>query len=534
MLGGGAVAAALSGCSSSTHHAAGSTTSAPGSTTLSRPGSSTTATQPASTSTTLGPATDGDWAALRSSMSGGVARPGDAAYGTERLVFNPLFDALSPQGIARCGSAADVAACLRFAVDHGLPFAIRGGGHSFGGYSTGTGLVLDMTRMSQVIAAGNGTATVGAGARLIDVYAGLAADGVMIPAGSCPTVGIAGLTLGGGVGVISRKYGLTIDNLVGAEVVLADGRTVTCDATHEPDLFWALRGGGAGSFGVVTAFTFRTNPAPSLALGGLHWPWSAAHEVLAAWLGWAPAAPDELWSNALLLAQDAKGAGVEPTVRVGAVFVGSSGELKSHLDDLVARVGQPPIGRTGHTSGFLAAMQYEGGCSGMSVAACRLPSQGPAGRLAREASVARSEYLSTPFPAAGISAVVDAVARRQADPMLAGGGAAFDAYGGAINRVAADATAFVHRSPICGALFNGTFAAGAPSSVVDANRTWVDGLGSAVAPFVNGEAYQNYVDPRRTDWAHSYYGSNLPRLRRVKAEYDPGDVFRFAQSIPLP
>ncbi|HEY4376607.1 MAG TPA: FAD-binding oxidoreductase, partial [Acidimicrobiales bacterium] len=461
----------------------------------------------------------------------------DAGYDADRLLFNPLFDGVHPQGIARCGSAADVAACLAFTEAHGVPFAVRGGGHSFGGYSTSTGLVIDLTPMSQVAVGPGSTAQIGAGARLIDVYAGLADHGVMIPAGSCPTVGIAGLTLGGGVGVVSRKYGLTIDNLQAAEVVLADGRTVTCDDRHEPDLFWALRGGGAGSFGVVTSFTFRTRPAPSLALGGLHWPWSAAGAVLSAWLDWAPTAPDELWSNALLLAQDTVPSGHgkeggEPTVRVGAVYVGSSGGLASLLDDLVRRVGHAPISRTGHTAGYLDAMRYEGGCSDRSIAQCRLPSQGPAGQLAREASVARAEYLGAKLPDAGIQVIVDAVTRRQADPGLSGGGAAFDAYGGAINRVPPTATAFVHRNPRCGVLLNGTLPAGSEQSVVDANAAWVDGLGMALKPYVDGEAYQNYVDPRRPDWAQAYYGANLARLREVKRRYDPHNRFHFAQSIP--
>ncbi|MCU1355115.1 MAG: FAD-binding oxidoreductase [Acidimicrobiales bacterium] len=450
-------------------------------------------------------------------MRGGVTRPPDRTYAADRVLFNPLFDGIRPQGIAHCATAAEVATSLAFARHHGLPFTARSGGHSFGGYSTSQGLVIDLEPANQVQVQGNGTATVGSGARLGDVYARLADRGVMIPAGSCPSVGIAGLTLGGGVGVVARKYGLTIDNLRAAEIVVADGRTLTCDANREPDLFWALRGGGGGNFGIVTSFTFATHPAPTLALASIHWPWSAAGAVLSAWLDWAPSAPDELWSNALLLAGDDKRAGVEPTVRIGAAFVGAAGALRDLLDSLVATVGAAPSSRSGRTVSYLDAMTYEGG-----------------GSTAREASVARSEYLAAKLPPAGIQTVVDAVARRQADPQLGGGGAAFDAYGGAINRVAPAATAFVHRDPLCGVLFNGTFADDAAPVVVEANRSWVDDLGSAVKPYVNGEAYQNYIDPRRADWADAYYGRNLDRLRAVKGRYDPDDVFHFAQSIPLP
>ena len=516
LLGVATVATGLGACSGSSDDGSGPASSTD-STTKARPSTTTGPKATTTSSTQPAPPSEADWTALGEAVRGGVTRPPDRAYEADRVLFNPLFDGIRPQGIAHCATAAEVAASLAFARRHGLPFTARSGGHSFGGYSTSQGLVIDLEPANQVQVQGDGTATIGAGARLGDVYARLADRGVMIPAGSCPSVGIAGLTLGGGVGVVARKYGLTIDNLWAVEIVVADGRTLTCDANREPDLFWALRGGGGGNFGIVTSFTFATHPAPTLALGSIHWPWSAAGAVLSAWLDWAPSAPDELWSNALLLAGDDKRAGVEPTVRVGAAFVGPAAALRDLLDGLVAAVGTAPSSRSGRTAGYLDAMTYEGG-----------------GSDAREASVARSEYLVARLPPAGIQTVVDAVARRQADPQLAGGGAAFDAYGGAINRVAPGATAFVHRDPLCGVLFNGTFADDAAPVVVEANRSWVDELGSAMKPYVNGQAYQNYIDPRRTDWADAYYGRNLDRLRAVKGRYDPDDVFHFAQSIPLP
>jgi FAD/FMN-containing dehydrogenase len=535
LLGGSAAAVGLGACSGSSGDGDGTATTRRGSTTTRGSTSSTGATSTSTTgatTTTAGStaATEADWTALARALPAGLTRPSDRRYPVDKQLFNPLFDGVRPQGIAHCRSAADVATCLRFAEDHGVPFAVRGGGHSFAGYSTSTGLVIDLGAMSGIGVGRSGSADVGAGARLIDVYAGLAGHGVMIPAGSCPSVGIAGLTLGGGVGVVSRKYGLTIDSLDAVEIVLADGRQVTCDADHEPDLFWALRGAGGGSFGVVTSFRFRTNPAPSLALGGMRWPWGAAERVLEAWQEWAPSAPDELWSNALLLAGDERGG--DPTVRVGAVYVGSSDALDGLLADLARRVGVAPSHRYRLHKGYLDAMRFEGGCSDTSVRACRPASEG--GSLAREASVARAEYLAKPLSAHGRSVVVDAVERHQRDPQLRGGGVAFDAYGGAINRVAPDATAFVHRTPICGVLLNGTFPDDAPAAMVDAARAWVDGLGRDLAGEVDGEAYQNYVDPRRTDWAAAYYGSNLARLQRVKAHYDPHDRFHFPQSIPLP
>ena len=148
---------------------------------------------------------------------------------------------------------------IAFVRAHDLPIAARSGGHSYAGYSTGTGLVCDVTAMHRVTVNGAaGTATVGAGARLIDLYAALAPHGVCVPGGSCPTVGIAGLTLGGGQGVVGRRFGLTCDVLTSLQVVTAAGDLLTCDANEHADLYWACRGGGGGNFGVATSFTFAT------------------------------------------------------------------------------------------------------------------------------------------------------------------------------------------------------------------------------------------------------------------------------------
>src|SRR5579885_2702146 len=204
-----------------------------------------TATAIRSTPAPTATATDNDWAQLASALQGSLIRSDNPRYLTALQLFDPRYDSVRPAGIAYCASATDVQTCLAFVRRFSVPFAIRSGGHSYAGYSTTTGLIVDVTGMHAItVDAAGGTATIGAGARLIDVYAALAQQGMALPAGSCPTVGIAGLTLGGGVGVIGRKFGLTCDNLLSAQVVVADGRILTCDANHDPDLFWALRGGG--------------------------------------------------------------------------------------------------------------------------------------------------------------------------------------------------------------------------------------------------------------------------------------------------
>ena len=184
---------------------------------------------------------------------------------------------------------------VQWAVSNGVPLRARSGGHSYAGFSTLSGGVqLDLRNLRGIsVDTRNRTATIGAGSQLIDVYAALAAHGVTIPAGSCPSVGIAGHALGGGMGLAGRQFGLTTDNILSAQIVTADGRVRTASSKSNPDLYWALRGGGGGNFGVVTSLTLRVHPVPGTVAGFIvNWPWSQAANALAAWQAWAPhAAP---------------------------------------------------------------------------------------------------------------------------------------------------------------------------------------------------------------------------------------------------
>ncbi len=472
-----------------------------------------------------------DWSGLARSLQGTLVRPGSPQYPTARQIFSPRFDSVQPAGIAYCASPADVQTCLAFVQRYGLPLAIRSGGHSYAGYSTTTGLVLDVTRMNAVkVDASAGTATIGAGTRLIDVYSALARKGLALPAGSCPTVGVAGLTLGGGAGVLDRKFGLTCDNMLAAQVVTADGRALTCDASHNPALFWALRGGGGGNFGVVTSFTFQVHPVATLSLFTIRWPWSSAAAVVNTWQNWAPHAPDDLWSNCLLDAPADKSA--RPIVQVNGVYVGDVAGLNPLLQQLTGQINTAPISNYVSGASLLDTMLYEAGCYGKTVAECHLPSQNPQGQVQRDTSAVKSDYFTGILPGQGITNLVQAIERRHASSTLSEGGIGMDAYGGAINRVAADATAFVHRNAIFSAQYSASWNASDPSSVVAANRSWLTDTWQSMRPYASGQAYQNYVDPDLTDWQQAYYGSNLPRLRQIKATYDPNNFFHFAQSIP--
>jgi hypothetical protein len=467
------------------------------------------------------------WSDLARSLDGTLVLPSASAYADAKLVYNLRFAGVDPAALAFCASSSDVGRCIAFARDHGLAAAARSGGHSYGGYSTCPGLVIDVSGMNTVTAdAGSMTAVIGAGTQLVDVYTQLSNAGMLLPAGSCPTVGIAGLTLGGGVGVVGRKYGLTCDNLMALDVVTADGRLLACSADENADLFWASRGGGGGNFGIATSFTFGVHPLPALSLFTVNWPWTAATDVFGAWQEWTETAVDGVWSNVQL--QSAGGSGLN--VRSNGVFVGNPDELTAVLQPLLAAA--PPTSQFVGSDSYLHTMLVEAGCEDLSVGQCHLAGATAAGTLPRSSFAATSAYLISALSDEGVAAALQSIEQlHDAVPQL-GGGLVFDAYGGVINSVAPGATAFVHRDALCAMQASTSWGPDSPSSTVDAAQTWLADTTRAMAPFVSRSAYQNYIDPTLVDWATAYYGSNLSRLVAVKRRYDPDDFFHFAQSIP--
>jgi hypothetical protein len=391
--------------------------------------------------------------------------------------------------------------------------------------------VIDVSNLNQVsVMAGQTQALVGAGTQLLPLYSRLGAAGLLLPGGSCPTVGIAGLALGGGIGVFGRAYGMTCDNIASLTVVTADGVRRTCAPNQHSDLYWACRGGGGGNFGVVTSFTFAVHPIPPVALFTLEWPWAEAAAVLDAWLHWISAAPNELWSNCQLFADGQTGAG---DLRVTGVFAGTPAACTSALAPLLGSLAAPTYQFVGPED-YLRAMMIEAGCENDTVGQCDLPTRSATGILTRSAFAAKSTYINEPFSTAGTAAMINAVESLGTEVPQVGGGIVFDGYGGRISEMGPADTAFVHRDAIACAQYSVSYGSAAPpATVVAAARSWLEGTQSAFAPFAAG-SYQNYIDPSLPNWAEAYYGANLARLRQVKRHYDPDDVFHFAQSIPLP
>ncbi|MFI5562481.1 FAD-binding oxidoreductase [Amycolatopsis japonica] len=441
----------------------------------------------------------GPWERLRARLAGELFRPGDPGYDEKRLGFFSLYDHRLPAGVAVCANEDDVRHCVDFAAKQRIPIAARSGGHSYAGYSiVDEGLVVDLSRLNAVRILPGGRAEIGAGAQLGGVYEALAAAGRALPAGSCPQVGIAGLTLGGGIGVLGRKYGLTCDNVESVRFVGADGKACLVSEETAPDLLWALRGGGGGNFGIVTSLTFRTAAARTLTNFNLVFPPAALAALVAAWQEWQPAMPDELWAGMGLGAAAAN---------CGGCFVGSAAQVNPLLDDLVRRVGVQPTKREVTEQGHLATMRTFAQESAF-----------PAAVAERGEYVATSRMLTHPVPDPDALAALLA-----SDPHLY---SIVDAYGGAIARVPSSESCFPHRS----ALGSVQIIRGLEGGEAYARQV-IGGVRDELGREYGPAGYINYIDPEMPEWAKAYYGESLPRLRRVARKYDPDGLFAFEQGL---
>jgi FAD/FMN-containing dehydrogenase len=441
---------------------------------------------------------------LARSLDGELVTRSSPGYRRAKQLYDPRFDTIRPLAIAYCETVEDVEKAVSWGRRNGVRPVPRSGGHSYGGYSTGDGaLVVDVRRLDAV-SSSSGRARVGAGTTHGKLYEALWRNGVTVPAGSCASVGVSGLTLGGGVGLSSRKLGLTCDSLEALTVVTANGEAVTCSERERPDLFWACRGGGGGNFGVVTDLVFRTHSVSTVSTYTAAWPWSRAGAVVAAWQDWAPDAPPELFSVCRLSA----GPGSLRVASSGQLF-GTPAELHALLAPLLAAGGEPTSLNVVERS-YISAVDYFSGSGG------------------RASFLAKSDYVRERLSEDGIRTLVQAIDRSAGTRGFSSRSALLDSYGGAINEVSPAAAAFVHR----GMRFSIQYLAFLSSGDGAASLAWLRALYRAMRPFVSGFAYQNYIDPDLAGWRQAYYGSNLPRLVQIKRRYDPDNLFRFRQSIP--
>ena len=433
---------------------------------------------------------------------GEVITPGHGAYDEARRVWNGMIDR-RPAVIARCTSAADVAASLAFASDAGLGVAVRGGSHNIAGNATcDDGLVVDLSRMKSVeVDAGARRARAGGGVTWGVFDEATQRHGLATTGGLIPTTGIAGFTLGGGLGHLMRSYGLACDNLVSAEVVTADGTTLRADQQQHPDLFWALRGGG-GNFGVVTEFEFRVHEVGPILLGGrIAHPLSAARESLRFYRDFCAEAPDRVMVYAGL----ATGPDGQPRLGWRAVVNGPAEEAEPVLAPL--RSYGTPLLDDIRPQPYVDIQRI-------------IEPLFPPGRLNYWKANFVDE-LSDDL----VDVLVEAMTRVPSPYTLI----AIEPMGGAISRVPPTATAFQHRSPSFSLLILSGWEDPADT---DRNVTWTRDLFARTQPLCSDAVYVNYLGAEGHQRVRDAFGVNYDRLVQVKQRYDPGNVFRLNQNIP--
>lgn len=462
-----------------------------------------------------------NWSALGARMQGLLLEPHDVGYEQGRLLVNQRFDDVRPQAIAYPGTAADVTECVRFAKSNGIEPAIRSGGHSYAGYSTGPGLIVNLRALNS-LTVGDGTVRMGAGTMGMQAHTALAAAGAGLPLGRCPTIGVAGATLGGGLSAFTRAWGLAIDHLREVDIVTADGvlRTVRSSSLGaDRDLFWAMLGGGGGNFGVVTVLEFSTVDIRGLSFTSLlmRWPLRDMAALIEGWTAWT-AAPDTPRELRTAIEQLSDG-GSPSELAVTGTFIGTPDGLGPHLDRLVAAVGRAESHR------FTYPCTY--------VQAAAEPERWGAGAFGpRVAFAAKSQVVRRPMTRTAAEDMAAAVEHLHAMEGVGGaGGLLIDSLGGAVNDHAPDATAFPHRSSVGVVQYHSYWNEFTPRTHIDQRLQWLRDIHTTMHPHLGTGGYVNGMDPELTDWQTAYHGSNYARLQEVKASVDPGRFFDFPQAV---
>jgi len=435
------------------------------------------------------------WGGLSTALGGKVLLPDNGSqFATAKQVFNTIYNGFTPAAIVTPTSAADVQKAMAFAAAHNLKVAPRSGGHSYIGASTANGaMVFDLRQLPGGINydAATGQVTVTPATSLYAMHEALAAAGRGIPTGTCPSVGAAGHALGGGLGANSRHAGLLCDQLTSASVVLPGGQAVTASAANSPDLFWALRGGGGGNFGVTTSLTFATFPTTDLDVVNLNFPPQSFAQVLVGWQNWLRSADRSSWALA-----DSTTDQFGTHCRILATCpVGSGGNVASAI---ISRVGMRPSSTENHTFNYIDLVRY--------LAVGNL-NPSPLGY------VGGSDVFPTvnAATAQGIASAVNAFPRG-AGRMLA----IMHALDGALASVAPGATAFPWRRQY--ALVQWYVE---PSGDPSAATSLLNTAHQAVQPYSVG-GYVNYLEANQPP--SRYFGANLSQLTAVRQKYDPGRI----------
>ena len=459
---------------------------------------------------------------LRAGLRGRLLEPGDRGYRSLSTPSNGRFGNIRPQAVAVVAGAEDVAHCVRWCREHDVPFVVRGGGHNYAGYSTTTGLVISTASLTGLgYQAPTGRLRAGSGILNRELYSLLPQQGQgrwVLPLGTCPGVGIAGLVLGGGIGPSAPWAGLAVDALRSTTLVNAEGEIVKASEAREPELFWAIRGAGGGNFGIHTDFTFQMVPVPT--------PMVTTFIVRSV--------GRDSCTAALVAFQRLRIAHPRTVTGIATTEVDPSGAIAGEVRGQV--IGDEALARD-----LLAPLL---GVAGLDVVITERPWwEAFAGWLAQVPAPGswwvRSRYAYDAIPDDALGRQVDHLAafpgpttQRKASFLLMG------EVGGAVDDVARTDSAYVHRGASAIARYNvnwpmpGASTCG-PGRIPSDIREWVDVGWDELSGVTAAESYQNFPDRALTDWADAYYRENLPRLIAAKRRYDPDNVFTYGQSVPL-
>ena len=454
------------------------------------------------------------WRQFADSLSGMLLRPGDDLFAQLALPHNLAFVSILPQGIVIVANEADVQKSIKFVTEHNLPFAARSGNHSYAAYSSTTGLQIDMTSLNSVeLNQSTGILNVGGGTLLGNLVSEITPSGFMIPVGTCATVGLAGLLLGGGIGFNGRRFGLTSDNLLQTQVVTASGDILNCNESENSDLFWAARGSGGGNFGIHTGFQIQAHEVGNVSVYEISWD---ANNIGPVWLAMQDIALSASDEFSLKLAIAIREEGPLPgsqniTFSATGQYYGSAEDLRELLEPAFS-AAEPISSNIMELSFFEAQLFLE-------------EHGGP------NAFLTKSAFIEGKLSESAVSTLINHLSKWPASSRLAE--FKIFAFGEAYSAVDPEATAFFHRSADFVVESCASWHPGDSQSIIDASTDWLQELFTLLESSFNGFAYNNFMDPTLEDWDIAYHSTNLPRLIRVNKKYDPDNIFDFDQGIPL-
>jgi len=445
-----------------------------------------------------------------SGLTGTVVTKDDAAYQNARINYNTRISKY-PAAIVFCFTVQDVQNAVNWVrtQTEKLPFRVRSGRHSYEEFSlVDKGLIIDVSQMKRfdIRQTSDGpVAVVGAGLTQGEIYGQVSQLGCAIAAGTAPDVGIAGVSLGGGIGMLTRQVGLALDNLLSIELVTPQGQLLIADNEQNQELFWALRGGGGGNFGVATAFTFKIHPIRDVTFYQLKWPYSQTVPVMHYWQQWAPD-PDPRLTSQLTLHARLSGKGVTSE----GLFLGPPGDLRIMLERWAEEV-EPAYFRIEQTT-FRQSTVYFAESDDLNCHPFKTTGAFIYDNLPADGLQTIKQYLDE-------APTVDCALWMQS-------------FGGAMAARRPDETAFFHRKARF--IFEYVRAWHAKDHPVGGNRSaeWVESFRQALSPMTRG-TYVNFVDSQLQDWLEMYYGENAAKLQAIKTKVDPENLFHFKQSIPL-